>query len=194
MRHVLAAAAAMLAIPLMSANVAHAQQPAQPAADAPLSADRTGEQIDAWLNEPVHGVAPTQDAPPETPVRDRAIHGEVGAAIGSNGYRSAYGVATMPLGPNSDVTVAVAGGHSDGFKTRDGQRWGGGDTKSLAISLRLGSGGGGFCSVPRWGMWVPSDYGRTDHACAAPPPQAADLRRRPLLTHEDDVWNDAPAF
>ena len=169
MRLAALALAAALALPV----VAHAQ--ATPAADAPVAQDRTGEQIEAWLNEePVRGVAATaqQDV---APVRDRAIHGEVGFALGSNGYRSAYGIANMPLGDSSDLTVAVAGAHSDGFKTRDGYRLGGGDSKSLAISLRLGTGvdsrrcvGERYRNVPRWGVYLRND--RFDECERGDPP------------------------
>ncbi|WP_332704783.1 hypothetical protein [Sphingomonas sp. PB4P5] len=36
----------------------------------------------------------------------RAIHGEVGAMIGSHGARGAYGVAEVPLGDNAGVVVS----------------------------------------------------------------------------------------
>jgi len=38
---------------------------------------------------------------------ERHIHGEIGAMIGSNGTRGAYGMADIPLGDNAQATVAV---------------------------------------------------------------------------------------
>ena len=37
---------------------------------------------------------------------DRAIHGEVGAMIGSNGTRGAFGTAAIPLGGNAGAIVS----------------------------------------------------------------------------------------
>ena len=87
---------------------------AAPAAPAPtLSAssaapapDATGSQIAAWIN--ADGDSSGKSVPgvvSAMPQRDRAIHGEVGASIGSGGYRSGYAIANMPIGEHSDVTV-----------------------------------------------------------------------------------------
>jgi hypothetical protein len=40
----------------------------------------------------------------------RKVHGEVGMAIGSNGYRSLYGTSVVPLGQTG--TLVVSGGTS----------------------------------------------------------------------------------
>ena len=38
----------------------------------------------------------------------------LGAVVGSNGYRSAYGVATIPIGKSSSATVAISTGSGRG--------------------------------------------------------------------------------
>ncbi len=42
------------------------------------------------------------------PGRRRKIHGEVGFGIGTNGYRSVYGTAIIPVGDTGTVVVSVA--------------------------------------------------------------------------------------
>jgi len=46
------------------------------------------------------------------------IHGEVGAAIGSNGLRSAYGVAKIPLGDNAGAVVSFESTQFGGYRQR----------------------------------------------------------------------------
>ena len=46
------------------------------------------------------------------------IHGEVGAAIGTNGYRSAYGVAAIPLGDNAGAVVSFESTQFGGYRQR----------------------------------------------------------------------------
>lgn len=40
--------------------------------------------------------------------QDRAIHGEMGVAVGTNGYRSMYGTAVVPLGDNAVLGLSFA--------------------------------------------------------------------------------------
>ncbi|CAN5191643.1 hypothetical protein BH09PSE3_BH09PSE3_00730 [soil metagenome] len=40
------------------------------------------------------------------PGRDRSIHGEMGVAIGTGGYRSMYGTAIVPLGDNATLGLS----------------------------------------------------------------------------------------
>lgn len=40
------------------------------------------------------------------PGRDRAIHGEMGVAIGTGGYRSMYGTAIVPLGDSATLGLS----------------------------------------------------------------------------------------
>lgn len=45
------------------------------------------------------------DILPDLPQVDRGVHGEVGIAIGTGGYRSLYGVVGMPLGDTGSVVL-----------------------------------------------------------------------------------------
>lgn len=40
------------------------------------------------------------------PGRDRTIHGEMGVAIGTGGYRSMYGTAVVPLGDSATLGLS----------------------------------------------------------------------------------------
>lgn len=42
---------------------------------------------------------------PDNPPLDRGVHGEVGVAIGTQGYRSMYGVIGVPLGDSGGVLL-----------------------------------------------------------------------------------------
>jgi hypothetical protein len=42
------------------------------------------------------------------PGQDKAIHGEMGVAIGTGGYRSVYGTAIVPLGDNATIGLSFA--------------------------------------------------------------------------------------
>ncbi len=107
--------------------------------------------------------APNTIAPP---ARDRAIHGEAGFAVGSGGYRSAYGVAVMPVGENGTATVGVA-------DTRYGKsRWGGkgGESQSLYLALDLSKAGkepADRCARARADLPVWASPARRDEALAA---------------------------
>ncbi len=92
------------------------------AADAPAGADGgpvstasqgTDAKIAAWLDDGAKAKPasdePIEDMPPPKP--DRKIHGEVGAGIGSGGYRSAYGVVNIPIGKSGSATIAVSTSH-----------------------------------------------------------------------------------
>lgn len=46
------------------------------------------------------------------------IHGEVGVAVGSNGLRSTYGVAAIPLGDNAGAVVSFESTQFDGYRRR----------------------------------------------------------------------------
>ncbi len=98
------AAAAALASPLS----ALAASDGQPVATASSGSD---DALSRWMQD-APPVAPTLGAAHMgdgvEPLADRGIHGEVGAAIGSNGYRSIYGVATGPLGKNGSLTIAAS--------------------------------------------------------------------------------------
>lgn len=162
------AAAALLS----SGGLALAQTAPAPAASpqAAAAADPTNAQIASWIAGR-HGEVDGVDAEPLAgPVRDGQIHGVVGASVGSGGYKSAYGVATLPIGQRGDVTVGISDEHGGGGnRGYGGAGYGyGGERRTLAIgvdltgdhpqrcdrSLAWGQRSGGFGSAP-------------DPACAA---------------------------
>ena len=124
---ILAAGLAALAGPVL------AQDGPASADGAPVStaSQTTDQKIAAWLGDKAPPSAPrtTRDQPqeflrdPGEGAPDRKIHGEVGAAVGSGGYRSAYGVANIPIGKSSSVTVAVSTAHGR-YPYMAGGAWG----------------------------------------------------------------------
>lgn len=116
----------------------------------PASQEATNKQIDDYLNraEAAAGIA----APlPEK----RAIHGEFGAAIGTGGYRSAYGIAVLPIGEAGELGIAYG---QSRFSGRRG--FPGGSQQNLSVSLRLDkpliSPSSPDC-IKRTGVRLPSD-------------------------------------
>ncbi len=130
-----------------AAGAARAQEAVATASrtDAPPAATDTAAQVDSFIHKapPVNlddgapgGVTP-QDEP-------RKIHGEVGAAVGSGGYRSGYVSAVIPVGKTATVAVAVS---DTRFGRRGGPGWGAGpyggyggygDRQTLGLGLALG--------------------------------------------------------
>ena len=116
-RHILflAGTLALLSAPAMADPPVAAAPPASDGAPVSTASQTTDAKISAWLHDDDRtsqtdgSDEPAADMPPPKP--DRRIHGEVGAAIGSHGYRSAFGVATIPLGQSSSATVAISTGH-----------------------------------------------------------------------------------
>lgn len=101
-----------------------AAEPAAPAVTArqPETLD-TAEQIKRWLAE-----SPAATTTPEEALsdgvrlpRERKIHGEVGVAVGTGGYRSGYITSVMPLGDNGTFALTI-GQEKNGYR----QYWGGG--------------------------------------------------------------------
>jgi hypothetical protein len=86
------------------------------AAPVSTASQDTDHKIAAWLGDTSDTrQLPAAKSPSDEPIRypdqgkpDRKIHGEVGAGVGSDGYRSAYGVATIPIGKSSSATIAVS--------------------------------------------------------------------------------------
>ncbi len=97
------------------------------AAPAP---DTTNAQISAWGHEDDDGSLEQGAGDPPYPQRTRAIHGELTAGIGTNGYREASGVADVPIGNSSDLIVAAARSSLDGRGVRGGRQ-------SLSVGLFL---------------------------------------------------------
>ena len=134
--------------------------------------ESTASQIAAWIGDDTDTEGRTvQGVVSAMPRRDRAMHGEVGASIGSGGYRSAYGVVNMPIGEHSDLTVAIAdehlggGNRGRGYGYGGGYRYrGGGDRQSLGIALNLNGLGRESPSIdcdreapPKWSLGLPDD-------------------------------------
>ncbi len=76
------------------------------AAGAPPAATDTAGQIDDWIaSSPAareEGEGVLADGP-----RERKIHGEVGMAIGTGGYRSAYITSVMPIGETGTLALSL---------------------------------------------------------------------------------------
>lgn len=97
--------AAILAL----ASAAQAQEAISTAgASGTPPTDETARQIERWLadspaaHEQEDGVLAGLVGEP-----DRRIHGEVGMAIGTGGYRSAYISSVMPLGDNGTLALSI---------------------------------------------------------------------------------------
>ena len=77
--------------------------PPAPASAEPMD---TAAQIQRWLaDSPVAAEDQYGEALDEP--RDRQVHGEVGLAVGSGGYRSAYVTSVMPLGKNGTLALSI---------------------------------------------------------------------------------------
>lgn len=92
--------------PISAAAVEPAPVEAAPAATvAPL--EDTAAQIQRWLAE---SPANSDDRGGQLDLRreDRQMHGEVGVAVGTGGYRSAYITSVMPLGDNGTLALSFS--------------------------------------------------------------------------------------
>jgi len=65
----------------------------------------TPGQAEAAIEAGAARKAKATDALPELPQLDRGVHGEVGVAVGTGGYRSVYGVVGVPLGDTGGLTL-----------------------------------------------------------------------------------------
>lgn len=94
-----------------------AAEPAAPAVTAPPAETLdTAEQIKRWL-------ADSPAAGPEEAYgdgvrlgRDRQIHGEVGVAVGTGGYRSGYITSVMPIGETGTLALTF-GQEKNGYRS-----------------------------------------------------------------------------
>lgn len=80
------------------------------AAEAPpkaLAPQDTAAQIERWLAEGREDPRDAEAARLDLR-RDRQMHGEVGVAVGTGGYRSAYITSVMPLGENGTLALSFA--------------------------------------------------------------------------------------
>ena len=105
----------------------------------PAVADDTAAQIDAFIRSAPP--AKLDDGTPDGVVPpERKVHGSVGVAVGSGGYRSAYATSVMPVGQNATLGIAVS---ETRFGKSGGPGWGfgpygQGTHQSVGLSLALG--------------------------------------------------------
>ena len=95
-------AALMLPAPALAA----ADQPSAPAGEIRLSdaeKEKVLEAAAARNRQPMVSVADQLDDEPLPP----QVHGEVGFSIGTGGFRSAYGVASVPLSGDGFATITL---------------------------------------------------------------------------------------
>ena len=83
--------AALSSAPALATEEVHRLSPAEVAAIQERAAQR----------------APVAEPGDEHGVRSRAVHGEVGMAIGTHGYRSIFGTAYVPLGQDGMAVISV---------------------------------------------------------------------------------------
>jgi len=109
----LAASLALLAGPAMAADAGADGGPVSTASQT------TDQKIAAWLDDKPAPLPAARDDGRGEPLPDnpdikpeRKIHGEVGAGIGTGGYRSAYGIVNIPIGKSSSVTVSASTGRN----------------------------------------------------------------------------------
>ena len=129
---------AAMALTVLACGPAFASDAPQAAVETtgPIANERSDDvaaQISDYIRESAQADAAEGANTIAPPARDRAVHGEAGFSVGTGGYRSAYGVAVMPVGKNGTATVGIS-------DTRYGKsRWGGrgGDSKSLYLALDL---------------------------------------------------------
>jgi hypothetical protein len=141
MRLVPALCALILALPL-AARADEAVATAAGAGAPPTATATTADQIDAFIRSApppkLDDGTPAGVVPPE-----RKVHGEVGVAVGSGGYRSAYVTSVMPVGETGTLALAVSqtkygknGG--PGWGPGYGYGYGPGTRSTVGMSLALG--------------------------------------------------------
>ena len=81
--------------------------------------DDTQAKINAWLADSASDRGDDEvGGCPALPLSDGKMHGEVGASIGTGGYRNVYGVVHIPLGKQGDkgeLTIAASQGRGRGW-------------------------------------------------------------------------------
>lgn len=73
----------------------------------------TAEQIRRWLAD--SPAAEADEALAEREPRERKVHGEVGVAVGTGGYRSGYITSVMPLGETGTLVISL-GQEKNGYR------------------------------------------------------------------------------
>lgn len=95
-----------------------AAEPAAPAVTAPPAETLdTAEQIKRWLAESPAAATPEEAYGEGMRLpRDRQIHGEVGVAVGTGGYRSGYITSVMPIGETGTLALTI-GQEKNGYRS-----------------------------------------------------------------------------
>jgi len=172
------------ALTALAAASAHAQSapaaPAEVVATAPAKSAApvtTDEQIADWIKgAPPLGLSGSDDSGgviSATP--DRGVHGEAGAFVSNRGY-GGYVAATMPVGKDTTLGLAVADTHYSGRYFR-------GDSRSLAASLAIGQPFQRPASCPA-GVQVGGRY--------VEPLWASQIRGAPLANDPDGCFSPPP--
>ena len=86
-------------------------------APAPAPAADTAVQIETWLAAAPPVDLKDADSDGTISLGKRRVHGEVGVAVGTGGYRSAYMLTEFPVGETGALSVAVS-------ETRNGYGFG----------------------------------------------------------------------
>lgn len=130
------ALSALLAASGARAEEAVATASATPAPAADLS---TAAQIEQFIRsaptpsleaEGVDGITPGEGK--------RQVHGEVGIAVGTGGYRSAYAMSLIPIGETGTLTIAVSESRNARFGGYGDGGYGAGDRQSIGMSYASG--------------------------------------------------------
>ena len=123
--------AALLSLAVSSAR---AQSSSEVVSTAPAKApaqSSTDAQIAEWIKgSPPLGLSDEDAGGVISMAPDKGVHGEAGAFVSNRGY-GGYVAATMPVGKDATLGVALADTHYNGRYFR-------GDARSLAASLAIG--------------------------------------------------------
>lgn len=92
----------MIMTALAAATLSASPSPPTPPTPPPQRLSQS--EIDAVLDRAADRPVIDQPVPPPPPPAPRQIHGEMGVAIGTNGYRAAFGTAAVPL-PGDGVAI-----------------------------------------------------------------------------------------
>jgi len=79
-----------------------------PAALVAQTVSLSAEQVEAAKEAGARANAQAADAVDTAPPRKRAVHGEVGIAIGTGGYGAIYGTVIAPIGDDGFVALSIA--------------------------------------------------------------------------------------
>jgi hypothetical protein len=108
------ASCAALAGVLLLAPVAWAGEPA-PASDAPMAtAQGAPAAPPSTVQTDIKDFIAGDDSDKNDPLPDNKPHGFVSVGVGTNGYREIAGAVTIPVNPETQVTLAIDDGQING--------------------------------------------------------------------------------